>query len=958
MKNTIALLLLLISVTLFGNPIDENKAKLVGGHFFENRVTNASFKNGVSLELAMAVGNQAVASASSQTYFYIFNIADGDGFVIVSGDDNTIPVLGYSTEKDFDKNNIPPAMAKWMEGYKTEMRYILENKIPQSKEIEAEWNQLVEGTPVNTVAGAGVSPLVLTKWDQSPYYNALCPYDAAEADRTVTGCVATAMAQVMKYWNYPPKGTGSYSYTHNSYGTLSANFGATTYQWGSMPNSVTSSNSAVATLMYHCGISVEMNYDVAANGGSGAYVISTASPVTNCTEYALKTYFGYKNTLLGVERSNYTQTQWLALIKGELDNARPVLYAGYGSGGGHAFVCDGYDNNDYLHFNWGWGGYQDGYFSVNALNPLGVGTGGGTGGFNSGHQAIIGVEPPSSSPATLDMRLYSGITVNPNPIQYGAAFSVTVNVANYGSSSAQNFSGDYAAAVFNANDEFVAYVETKTGQSLDFNSYYINPLVFSNSGLSSLTPGTYKIGIYYRPDATAPWTAFANGNYQNFITVEVEGNNTNPLKLYAAITTNPTVIVRNQTFTVTFDIANYGGSTFNGEVSVDLHKSDGTWIRELDNKTGLSLASGYHFTNGLTYTITGGLPDSAGTYQLFVWDKPNTGNWEFLGNGTFSNPITIQVVEPGLPADAYEVNNVVGQAYNLPVSFNGNIAKTSTTGSNCHKGNDYDYYKVVLPAGYTYTVSGRIHDSYSSGNGNTYTLDGLISYSTDGSSWSDAFDDVISGTITVNNGGTVYFLVSPFFTGETGTYLMDVTVNRSTLASSAKEITGFSVTGIVGNANINSAAATVDLTVSSTTDITVLTPTITVSNFATINPPSGAVRNFTNPVVYTVTAQDGSAKDWTVTVTKQSGVGINGLQLDNVISVYPNPATGVLNINLEQYAGTATTVSLLTMQGVTVINKAVAGKLLTLDIAGIKPGIYLVQVETADGILNKKIQVQ
>jgi hypothetical protein len=164
--------------------------------------------------------------------------------------------------------------------------------------------------------------------------------------------------------------------------------------------------------------------------------------------------------------------------------------------------------------------------------------------------------------------------------------------------------------------------------------------------------------------------------------------------------------------------------------------------------------------------------------MFFIWNKPDGGSWEFLGSGNYSNPITVQLKAPGITPDVYEVNNTLGQSFNLPISFQNNLAKYTTGGSNCHNGNDYDFYKVVLPANYNYVVNARIHDSYSSGNGNVYSLDAIVSYSTDGTTWSDVFDDVIS-TINVKGGGTVYFMVSPYFTGNTGTYLFDVSMTRS-----------------------------------------------------------------------------------------------------------------------------------------------------------------------------------
>jgi PKD repeat protein len=225
-------------------------------------------------------------------------------------------------------------------------------------------------------------PLTQTTWDQSPFVNALCP------SGSVTGCVATAMAQIMKYWNFPPNGTGSHSYNEQTYGTQYVDFAATTYNWPAMVTAVAGPCPDIATLMYSCGVSVDMSYSPS---GSGAYVISAQSPVINCAEYAFKTYFGYDpNTVLGIEYGNYTYQAFITILKNELDNSRPMQYAGYGQGG-HTWVCDGYDVNDFFHMNWGWGGMYNSFFDLNALNP-------GSSTFNSNQQVIIGIQPEAFAP--------------------------------------------------------------------------------------------------------------------------------------------------------------------------------------------------------------------------------------------------------------------------------------------------------------------------------------------------------------------------------------------------------------------------------------------------------------------------------------------------------------------------------------------------------------------------------
>lgn len=763
-------LLTFFGMTTFAKQVDENTAKQVGQNFLATRTNSQTLKNSSSFQLVYKSNSKIsnpLASIQPTTYFYVFN-ASTSGFIIVAGDDNVTPILGYSDQGVFDPNNIPQNVAKWFEGYKSEIRSIIEQNIQPTSEIKDEWQSLKNGNTNNSSAKAmaSVNPLMQTQWNQSPYYNSLCP------GGSVTGCVATAMAQIMKYWNYPATGSGFHSYNHQTYGTLSANFGSTTYQWGSMPNSVNSTNNAVATLMYQVGVSVDMNYSPQV---SGAYVISAQSPVTNCSEYALKTYFGYKNTLQGVQRANYNQTQWLNLLKTELDARRPILYAGFGSGGGHCFVADGYDNNDYIHFNWGWGGAYDGYFQINALNPSGTGTGGGSGGYNSGHQAVIGIEPPAGS-QTYNMALYNYVTPSANTIYYGQSFNITTNIANNGTNT---YNGDYTAAIFDNSYNFIDYVQTLTGYTLQGGYAYTNNLVFSTTGLFSMLPGTYYVGIFYRPTG-GNWMQVANsGSYSNLVQMNVI--NPNDIELNSSMILTPgTTLTQGQSASVNLNIVNDGANTFIGQYGVGLYNLDGTLAQTIGTMNeNNGLPSGYTYNSPYLTFSTTSVTVNPGTYLLAVQHNPNNSGWQLTGSSYHLNPIKVTVVAPSLQPDIYEVNNSIAQSYNLPITFSGNNATKNTTGSNCHITSDNDFYKIILPSGYNYTVTPRIHDSYNSGNGNTYTLDGLFSYSTDGSTWSDAFDDVMTGNITLNGGGTIYFRVAPYFAGETGTYLLSMSLTRT-----------------------------------------------------------------------------------------------------------------------------------------------------------------------------------
>lgn len=752
---------LAISVVGQAAKVEESVAREAGQRFF---ATSSIGRDATDFSLAYtSVSGSLDASVNC---FYVFNEASG-GFVIIAGDDVVQPILAYSADRAFDAGDIPVNVAKWLEGYKMEILDAIENGTA-TRETEEAWGILL-GEPGSAEAersNRSVDPLLQTTWNQLPYYNSLCP------GGSVSGCVATAMAQIMKFWNYPETGAGFHQYDHDQYGTLAANFGGTSYQWASMPNNVSSANNAVATLMYHCGVSVNMQYSPTS---SGAYVINDLTNTPFTAENALEEFFGYQQSLQGVMRSNYTDAQWINLLRTELDASRPILHAGSGDGGGHAFVCDGYDDNNFFHFNWGWGGIEDGYFTINALNPGNLGTGGGSGGYNSQQHAIIGIQPPAGS-TSFDMALYDYVTPTSTALYYGQAFTVTTNIANNGTNT---FSGDYCAAAFDDNGNFVDYIETLTGYSLESGFVYTDGLTFSTDGIFGMVPGSYNIGIFYRPNG-GNWIQVADdGAYYNM--PEVTVFNPNDIALNSSITVSPGgSLVQGAQASVNLNIVNDGASTFLGEFFVGLYNLDGSFVQDIGTITeDIGLESGYTYLSPFLTFGPATITASPGTYLIAAQHNPNGTGWQLTGSGSFMNPITVTVVAPSTSPDVYEVNNTAAQSYSLPVTFSGTNAASSTNGSNLHVTSDLDHYKVVLPSGYNYEITARLHDSYNSGNGITYTADCLFSWSTDGNNWSSTFDDVMSGIISVDNGGTVFFKAAPFFAGEVGTYLLQLNITRA-----------------------------------------------------------------------------------------------------------------------------------------------------------------------------------
>ncbi len=348
-------------------------------------------------------GNRNAALSHVETEFeniYLFVDTNDRGFVMLAADDRSLPVLGYSLKNNFVVDIMPVHVHAWIQDYDDQIQWLIDNNIEKTNEINAQWRDLEnERRQLPNVYPSGKTLSVNTKWDQGSPYNQQCPQIGDK--NAPTGCVATAMAQIMKYHEWPPSGIDSHSYKWDSQ-TLSADFATTTYKWADMQNTYSSSSAddqkdAVATLMYHVGVAVDMIY------GANS---SSALTVTTWCDYpaavnAYKRYFKYKWTATSVYIGNYTTDDWKLLMKNEIDNNRPVQYSGRSKNAGHSFVCHGYDTDELFLINWGWSGTDDGYFVIGALNTLLSGTAGNQElKYSLDNKAIIGIEPDRSQIGT------------------------------------------------------------------------------------------------------------------------------------------------------------------------------------------------------------------------------------------------------------------------------------------------------------------------------------------------------------------------------------------------------------------------------------------------------------------------------------------------------------------------------------------------------------------------------
>lgn len=328
-------------------------------------------------------------STSGVNGVYVFNRGTDNGFVVVSADDNARALLGYSDAGSFDPSDILPNLRAWLNGYTRQIAYAAANPAAS-----------VNNAVTTQASREKIAPKCTTLWNQDAPYNDQCPKDKNHGYvRSYTGCVATAMAQVMKYHNYPSSGIGSNTYTTSPLDTvLSYDFSNAIFHWESMLDSYTSTASvrqtdAVATLMYACGVSVNMNYSAT---GSGANSFDVGK--------ALIDYFGYDKGITYENRDWHTAAEWDDIIYHSLHDCGPIVFGGSSSSGGHEFVCDGYNTDGYYHFNWGWGGMSDGYFLLSALDPETQGIGGTDSAYSFEVDAITRIcKPNASSKYTYNM---------------------------------------------------------------------------------------------------------------------------------------------------------------------------------------------------------------------------------------------------------------------------------------------------------------------------------------------------------------------------------------------------------------------------------------------------------------------------------------------------------------------------------------------------------------------------
>ena len=330
-------------LTMQAKPVDRN-------------VATAAARRFATTQFTMERATPELVYTGTGDAFYVFNVGSHN-FVIIAGDDAHRPVIGYSDESSFDASNIPPALAYYLDGV-AECILRLHQAVA-TPDVAAEWASVLKHGRLIPRHSRGTGYFCQTKWDQSYPYNCCCPEDpAGSGGHAIVGCLATAMSQLMRFWAYPAQGIGSHCYYHSDYGEICADFGNTTYDWDNMPNVLNNSSTeaeklATGTLCFHCGVTIDMGYGPDGSGGA-------SGPIPG----VMHTYFNYSDAIVQLSRNDYGTDLWKSMVREQFDMGWPMSYGGCQDGGCHAFVCDGYDDNDMFHFNLGWGGGSDGWYLI------------------------------------------------------------------------------------------------------------------------------------------------------------------------------------------------------------------------------------------------------------------------------------------------------------------------------------------------------------------------------------------------------------------------------------------------------------------------------------------------------------------------------------------------------------------------------------------------------------------
>ena len=616
-KSYLLLLMLFVSIVAMGGPVTPDEARQKITKFMNPRRANAISESSLQL---VATSHYQVQKETMAASYYVFNVGEGQGFVIAGADDRVPAVLGYSSKGQFDPQNMPENMKAWLESYDDQMAYL--NEHPEA------------AAPQKTVSGGSISPLLQSEWDQGNPYNLLCPEDGGQ--HSVTGCVATAMAQVMYFWQWPKQTAAEIpGYKSSDKGfVMPAIPAGKSIDWENMVPKYTGGETdaqkqAVAELMLLCGTAVQMNYSASSSAANTSYVAD-----------AWVNYLDYDAATIYEDRSNYRQAAWNQKVYDELAAGRPVLYAGQSSGGGHAFVIDGYDGDDYFHVNWGWGGWcNDGSFLLSILDSgsnSGIGASSSTDGYSYDQGAIFGAQPntgviPTITPimTTSSISAPSGLEVTRTATTQDFQVDVTASFWNI---TGITYTFDMGYGVYDETDNLLA-VATLWSYTLENTYGYGNAKATISFG-ANITSGSYIIKPISRETGAETW--YPNKGTETYFLTATISDNTLTLQeptfgLTGSIEPTGKQEVKSP-LNLTATITN-NGTLFNGQIFLQV---DG------------NLTCGRHFdidagaTENIDFSF---IPDSEGPKAVTLCTRSWNGN-SYDYNAFISGSVTVEGATP------------------------------------------------------------------------------------------------------------------------------------------------------------------------------------------------------------------------------------------------------------------------------------------------------------------------
>lgn len=654
MRKLLPILLLFVSMTAWAGNVTESEALEKAKAFINsNRATHPQRKMRLAAK-STQVSNKLTTVVEES--YYVFNVGQDDGYVVVSADDRTPAILGYANEGAFHADNIPDNMKAWLQGYADQMEY-----------LKTHATTARTATPNHPA----IYPLIKSTWDQEEPYNDKCPMD--DGKRSFTGCLATAMAQILNYYKYPEKTTTVIpGYTTGAKGITVNEIPVTTIDWSHIKNNYNGNETAtqkdaIATLMLLCGASIEMDYT---SDGSYAYMI----PALN----SFRNYFDYDASTRYIERKDYLASEWDEIMYNELIQKRPIYYSGQSTRhGGHAFLIDGYSKDGLFHVNWGWGGYCDGYFLLSLLDPR-DNTSSSSYGYSFGQTAIIGIQPNTGKEPTWEVKMTTRFIYTEqnvvNKEKDGFPISYTTDYFNFTSSS---HTFDLGYGVFDKDNNMV--VAEKVLEDTHNDTWGYSGITY-NILIPALPDGTYTITNISREKGTDRWYQ-DDGSYQYYLTATITGNQ--------MTLQNPTVDLSG-TVSTTGNMEAYSVQTAKATI-----KNNGTFFNGvlfiLDNgepKGGKHFEVGVGETADLEMTFT---PDAAGEHTIafalntWVFDEDQN-QWMEHFNEIASTAVTIK------SAKTNELKLSNGQVLNADANgyIKSKVAKLRFKAQNSKATSDYD----------------------------------------------------------------------------------------------------------------------------------------------------------------------------------------------------------------------------------------------------------------------------